>query len=253
LSEKRRSPKKWVVRAHALLDSSLQSPMHEVNEVDWKVELSSNKSRLVEHLCAFANYAGGGYLVYGIDNDGRIIGVGQSDVQSIVNNLANLGRDAVEPALQLDHALLDLGVGVLLVHIPESATKPVHRRGKQLDDSFIRSGGTTRKASRQEIGTMMLHSKTPGWEELHATLLQSDEEILALLEVAPIFQLLNRPIPQDMEAVLDWMAEEFFIQRPPFGRRLRHKFGRYFGSSTTRELPRIEPKGCEDHRLQWSQ
>ena len=51
-------PKNWVNRAHALLDSTLRPPKHELNEINWKINLSTNKSRLVEHLCAFGNYPG---------------------------------------------------------------------------------------------------------------------------------------------------------------------------------------------------
>lgn len=67
-------PKNWVNRAHALLDSTLRPPKHELNEIDWKINLSTNKSRLVEHLCAFGNYPGGGYLAYGISDEGQVRG-----------------------------------------------------------------------------------------------------------------------------------------------------------------------------------
>lgn len=33
---------------------------HEPSELDWKIGLSANKDRLIEHLIAFANHANGG-------------------------------------------------------------------------------------------------------------------------------------------------------------------------------------------------
>jgi predicted HTH transcriptional regulator len=64
-------------------------------------------------------------------------------------------KASLEPPVALDHAMEDYeSARLLFVHVPESAVKPVHLRGTGLEDAFIRSGGTTRKASRQEIGTL---------------------------------------------------------------------------------------------------
>jgi predicted HTH transcriptional regulator len=106
---------------------------------------------------------------------------------------------------------------LLFVHVPESAVKPVHLRGKGLEDAFIRSGGTTRRASRQEIGTLMLNSRTPRWEELHASVLLPDTEFAAKLNVEPIYKMLERPAPATPEETLAWMAGERFIAREPAG------------------------------------
>ena len=67
--------KNWLNRAIALLMGSLEAPRHEQNELDWKAALSPDKKRLAEHLSALANYPGGGFLVYGVDNSGNPIGI----------------------------------------------------------------------------------------------------------------------------------------------------------------------------------
>jgi predicted HTH transcriptional regulator len=135
-----------------------------------------------------------------------------------MNKLANLGREALEPPLALDHAVESFdGVRLLFVHVPESTVKPVHLRGKSLDHAFIRSGGTSRAASRQEIGAMMLHSRTPRWEELHASLLLTDQETLAQLNAEPILKMLERPLPSSPAETMDWLAGEKFVDREPGG------------------------------------
>lgn len=135
-----------------------------------------------------------------------------------MNQLANLGRSGLEPPLALDHAVEDYeSARLLIVHVPESAVKPVHLRGKGLEEAFIRSGGTTRKASRQEIGTMMLNSRTPRWEELHASVLLPDKEFTSQLTIEPIFRMLDRPMPSNHEDTLTWMEGERFISREPAG------------------------------------
>jgi len=210
--------KAWMTKAFELLQASLEPPKHELNELDWKAALSPDKKRLTEHLSAFANQPGGGYLVYGVDSAGTPAGVDEKTVETTVNQLANLGRAGLEPPVALDHAVEGYeSVRLLFVHVPESAVKPVHLRGKGLEDAFIRSGGTTRRASRQEIGTLMLNSRTPRWEELHASVLLPATEFPAKLNVEPIFKMLERPATTTHEETLAWMAGERFIVREPAG------------------------------------
>ncbi len=210
--------KPWISKAVDLLRATLEPPQHELNELDWKAALSPEKKRLTEHLSAFANHPGGGCLVFGVDRSGVPVGVAQTEVETIVNQLANLGRAALEPCVALDHSVETFeDVRMLLVCVPESSVKPVHLRGKGIEHAFIRSGGTTREASRQEVGAMMLHSRTPRWEELHASTLLDDERLLSRLNVEPIFGMLERPIPSSTSEWLDWMASERFITREPAG------------------------------------
>jgi len=161
-----------------------------------------------------ANLAGGGTLVFGIDNtDAKAIGVSVAEAETIAGQLANLAREALEVKVRLDHAVIEWeGVALLLVHVLESPVKPVHLRGKDIEHSFIRSGGTTRSASRPEIGAMMLHSKSLRWEELRAGLLLTADEVLAKLDHGQLLKLLERPEPTTTEELLAWMEAERLIE-----------------------------------------
>jgi len=97
--------KHWIAAVLQSLEQSLAPVPHEVNELDWKATLSDNKDRLAEHLMAFANYPNGGSLVFGVEDSGQVVGIDQAAVALIANTLSNLGRDAVEPPLALDHAV----------------------------------------------------------------------------------------------------------------------------------------------------
>ena len=139
--------------------------------------------RLAEHLSAFPNLPDGGFLVFGITDTGKVIGIRNPDVQNILGQLENLARSALEPVMRLDHRLEDWeGVKILIVYISESETKPVVLRGKALDHTFIRSDGSTRKASRQEVGSLMLNSRTPRWEDLNASPLLSSKDLIERLD-----------------------------------------------------------------------
>ena len=204
------SSKLWVSIALVSLDESLSIVPHEVNEVDWKVSLSNNKERLIEHLIAFANHANGGYLAFGInDTSARLEEVTQEEASRIVNTLANIGRDAIEPPLAIDHAIVSFReTPILLVYIPEQHSKPVHKRGRPIQETWIRSGGTTRSASREEVGRLMLNSVAPKWEGLRASALMSLNAATEGLDLETIAALLQRPLPVEEEALASWLVDE---------------------------------------------
>lgn len=202
----------WIERAQECLEECLAPVPHEVNELDWKVRLSENKERLVEHLIASANHADGACLVFGIGDDGRPLGIDTEEVAQISNTLANLGRDAVEPCIAIDHSVIQFrGVPLLFVRVPEHLNKPVHRRGKSVEEAWIRSGGTTRRASRHEVGILMLNSVPPSWESLRASPLMTLDEVRETLDLQAVARLLGTPLPSDSAATACWLQDEGLV------------------------------------------
>lgn len=206
--------KNWIPIAINYLEKSLGKIPTELNELDWKATLSPNNDKLCRHISAFANLPGGGFLVFGIDDKtANTLGVKKDDSVSIIDRLSSLCRDGVEPLVRIDHSIeVFRGESLLIVYIKESAVKPVHVRGKSIEESYIRSGGTTRKASRQEIGALMLNSKTPSWEELHGSKLLNEMEVITLLEYDKILELLKKPVPSDIKEIMKWLEEEKMIE-----------------------------------------
>lgn len=67
--------KDWIKTALKILEDTLKPVPQEINELDWKSDISDNNIRLSAHLSAFANHPGGGYIVFGIGNKtGTVIG-----------------------------------------------------------------------------------------------------------------------------------------------------------------------------------
>lgn len=206
--------KNWINKAIEYLDKSLGKVPQELNELDWKENLSPNNSKLKQHICAFANLPGGGFLVFGIDDKQALpLGILRENANNIVEKLSSLCRDGVDPLVSIDHSIETYrDKELLFIHIKESAVKPVHIAGKTIEDSFIRSGGTTRKASRQEIGALMLNSKNPTFEELHVSKLLSEIEVITLLAYDVILELLKKPIPTDIKGIMLWLEDEKMIK-----------------------------------------
>jgi predicted HTH transcriptional regulator len=235
--------KHWVKDGLQALTESLSPLPHETNEIDWKIRLSDKKERLTEHLIAFANYPNGGFLAFGVGNsDGHLEPIRQEAVAEIANTLANLGRDAVEPPLSIDHAVVDYqDVPILLVRIPEQRSKPVHRRGKSIEETWVRSGGTTRKASRQEVGALMLNSPAPRWEEQRASALLPLDEAAASLDLEAIAKLLQRPLPTESEALAQWLVDEGILTPDGRGYYITN-FGAVAAARRLDQFPPLERK-----------
>jgi len=235
--------KRWIISAIKALETSLGPVPHELNELDWKQNLSPKKDRLTQHLSAFANYPNGGILVFGIDEQtATLIGIQQPEAASIVSQLANLGRDALYPPITIDHSIANYaGHALLFVFVKESKVKPVHLRGKPFDHCYIRSGGTTRIASRQEVGSLMLNSRNPKWEELRATLLFRPEDVLAKLDTGIIHHLLERPVAETEEELLRWLVDEKFIESDGGGYYISN-FGAITAARRLEEFEGLERK-----------
>jgi len=205
--------KNWIQRAVEYLQHSLEPIPQELNELDWKESLSPDNTKITRHLTAFANQPGGGFMVFGIeDKTAKPIGITQPDAKLIVQKLSSLCRDSLEPVVIIDHAIETYQTKpLLLIYIKESAVKPVHFKSGTIEATYIRSGGTTRQASRHEIGALMLNSKLPQFEELHASKLKPFTEIKNQLDFRSIFRLLNKPVPQTETELIRWMTDEKMI------------------------------------------
>lgn len=206
--------RKWITRAFALLDNSLTNIPQELNELDWKEDLSPDNKKLGKHLSAFANYPGGGFIVFGVkDVNAEVVGLSQSKIEEIVSRVGNIARDTLDPVVSVEHCVNEYkDQNILIIYIKESAIKPVHIKTQTIEESYIRSGGATRKASRHEVGSLMLNSKTPTYEELHASKLKDQSDILNSLDYRSILKLLDKPIPSSNDDIIDFLSQEKMIE-----------------------------------------
>lgn len=156
-----------------LLDSSLRPSPQELNEIDWKLQLTDDSKKFIKHLSAFSNYPEGGFIVFGInDSNGEIVGVAAQESKDISDKLSNLARSSLSPKISINPFTFDYkGKNLLGIFISESTDKPVHTfKNKSVGTAFIRAGGTTRAMSRDEIRTAYMTTRPLRYEEMPAAL-----------------------------------------------------------------------------------
>ena len=202
----------WEKKAIKYLEYSLFPVPTELNEIDWKSDLSSKTDRLARHLCAFSNLPGGGFLVFGVNDDASMFSVTKTQTDVIVKTLGNLAFNNLSQSVQIQHGTIDYnGNSLLFVYIPEQVEKPVYLRGKTIYDSYHRSAGQTVKISPQEVKQMISESQGLLFHEQIALTRASDDDVLRLLDYDCYFQLTQRNFPENKQTILEVLANEDFI------------------------------------------
>lgn len=154
----------------SLLEKSLSPLPQELNELDWKAS-TCKAERMAKHLSGFANYSGGGFLVFGINDTGLVKGLTSSEAELFSSQIANWARDLITPEVRTQIFSFEFkGKPLLGIYIEEAFDKPVHKKNGTLEDSYVRAGGQSRQMTRDEIRQSMMSSRHQRFEEMPATL-----------------------------------------------------------------------------------
>jgi ATP-dependent DNA helicase RecG len=204
----------WVETAIQLLTKSLHPVPQELNEIDWKSGLSDKSERLAQHISAFANYPNGGYLAFGIGNNGSPMPLDKNEMDTIVQKLGNIARNNLAQPVGIEHAVTDCkGNPVLLIRIPEHTDKPVHLRGSDIFDSYKRSAGQTVKLSRHEVKQLIAISSGFDFETQVAMHSVSDDDVLKLMDYDSYFTLQDKRLPDTKLSILQTLAGEDLLKK----------------------------------------
>src|SRR3990167_3516159 len=192
----------WEKEAIDWLEKSIKQFPQELNEIDWKLDLSPNTDRLAQHLSAFSNYDGGGFLIFGVDG-GKIIGIESNQCTKIITALGNIARQNLIPPIVLDHAITEFqGKNLLFIKIGEAQERPIHLRSGSVYDSYIRSAGQTRRMDRIEVANLIAKSQGLRFEDGISETGLSAEAVLKKIDFTSYFDLIERPLPSGNEAIL---------------------------------------------------
>jgi len=202
----------WEKKVIKLLVKSLKPLPTELNEVDWKSDISSKPDRLAQHMSAFSNQFGGGFIIFGINNEGVPSNFDKERSDLIMAQLGNIARNNLEPAVILEHQMVEYeGTTLLAVYIIESVIKPVYIRKKDIYFSFVRSAGQTRKMTKVEVKKFISSSSNLHFEEQIALNEINSDEVLLNLDYPSYFQLTQTKLPDTKKGMISRLIEERFI------------------------------------------
>jgi len=190
------------------------------NETEW-VEFKENNSdpeAMGEYISALSNSAAllgqaSGYVVWGVnDSTHQVTGtsfkprqakVGNEDLESWLSRLLN-------PKLHFHfHEVTCENKPVMILEIPRAPGKPVQFKGME----FIRLGSYRKKLKDQpeiERNLWRVFDATP-FEELIAADHVDAADIQTLLDYPAYFDLLDQPLPTDLDKILTRLASDRMI------------------------------------------
>jgi predicted HTH transcriptional regulator len=163
-------------------------------------------------LCALSNLKGGGFLVYGVNNDATLFSVTKEQSDEIIRKLGNIALNNLSQSIQIQHNTIEYnGNALLFVYIPEQTERPVYLRGKTIYDSYYRSAGQTVKMSKEAVKFMISASHGISFESQIAMSELSVEEVLNLLNYKRFYQQLDKNIPKSTDSIISMLTEYDFI------------------------------------------
>lgn len=203
----------WIDTARQILQRSLKPVPQELNEIDWKSDLSDKSERIAQHISAFSNTPNGGYLAFGIDDNGIPFSLTKEKMDEIVKRISNIARNNLAQPIAIEHESIEFeGKSILIVYIPEHQEKPVYLRGKDMYESYKRSGAQTIKISKIEVKHLISISNGMDFESQAAIRDQSDDEVIKLLDFDSYFTLQEKRLPDTKSNILQVLSNEDLIK-----------------------------------------
>jgi len=113
--------------------------------VEFKTKMGDKNKEVAETLVAFSNTRGGAIL-FGVNDNGKVIGEYQKDVEQRIMDLVT---NSIEPSLSLAVRWEKIDEKpICLVQVEEGENKPYNYRNRGV---YVRRGSTDRIASRYEL------------------------------------------------------------------------------------------------------
>ena len=203
----------WIENALQTLNRSLSPIPQELNEIDWKSGLSDKSERLAQHISAFANYPNGGFLVFGINNNGTPNPLEKNAMDEIISKIGNIARNNLAQPIGVEHAVLNYqDYPILFIYIPECTEKPVYLRGGSLYDSYKRSARQTVKLSKHEVKHLISISTGIDFESQIASSNVSDDDVFKLLDYDSYYSLQDKRLSDTKINILQTLASDDLIK-----------------------------------------
>lgn len=206
--------KAWEEKAISFLQESLYPVPQELNEIDWKSDLSTNTERLAHHISAFSNYSGGGFIAIGINNNGESCPLSKSEMDEIIKKIGNIAHNNLAQPISIDHSVITFNAEpVLFIYIPEQPNKPIHMRGSNIYDCYTRSAGQTVKLSRTAVSKLIALSAGFDFESQIALSKVNNDEVIRLIDYDSYFTLQEKRLPETKNNIIKTLSEDDLVLR----------------------------------------
>ncbi len=135
----------------------------ECEDVEFKTSLPKDVLNWMKTVCAFAN-GNGGSVYMGVDDKGRIVGVKEGELESMLDSISQKINDTVSPKVCHEESVVDIdGKPVIRVRVASGALKPYSLKNGSV---FIRKGRSTICATEMECLELRLMCSAISWDSM---------------------------------------------------------------------------------------
>ncbi len=132
--------------------------------LEFKRELNaSNKEKVLQTIIAFANGSGGN-LVFGIDDNRKVIGV--EHPFELEEQISNMVFDSISPNIRIDAIFVtEENKTLVVIKVPLGIETPYFLKNKGMEQgTYFRVGSTTRLASKEIIKSLQLRGENISYD-----------------------------------------------------------------------------------------
>jgi hypothetical protein len=123
---------------------------------DFKVQLPERIEQITKEVCALANLPGGGILLFGISDEGEIVGIKANELDKIKLRITSSIRNLCDPIPFFEFFSVNMSndpeLAILVCQVDELKRKPCLVRSR----AYVRSGPSAQRADSAEIRRMVL-------------------------------------------------------------------------------------------------
>lgn len=136
----------------------------ESKTLEFKREFNnSNKEKILQTIIAFANGSGGN-IVFGIDDDRKIIGV--ANPFELEEKLSNITFDSIKPTIRIDPVFItEQNKTLVIIKVPMGIETPYFLKSKGMEKgTYLRVGSTTRLSSNEMIKSLQFKGENISYD-----------------------------------------------------------------------------------------
>ena len=180
--------------------------------IEFKVMVPPQTSHYMKTIVAFANTKGG-KLIFGVqDQQPRVVGINEAEIDSLVDGIASAIFEMVKPQINPEIYVANVeGKYLIVVEVKEEVNPPYYlvKEGPS-HGVYLRLGATTRHASVEQIEELRTHNKALSWDKLPCPdCLMQEEDLQQFCTKLTDYRLHRIPSSENLSPIgkadlLDW-------------------------------------------------
>lgn len=151
----------------------------ETRRLEFKLSLPGDPKKYLKTVVAFANTTGG-RLLFGVADDGTIVGIPDSDIFKMKDSITNMIAESVSPLAGTDIFIISIeGKSIIVVDVqPGSETPYYYKPEGNQKGVYVRLNGVTKSAPDDMLRSLVIRGQRLSFDGLEYPKLRLDDKVI---------------------------------------------------------------------------